>query len=164
MLLTTFVLIQSLSHLRLFPTPWAAPPQASLSFTVSQSFFKLTSMGSVMPSNLPLLSLVFPRIRIFSNESVLCTRWPKYQNFSFNISPSKEYSGLLSFRMDWFDIHAVQGTLKCLQHHSSKSLILQGSAFFMGQLPHLYMTPRKIIALTIWTFVGSGPLHNMTMN
>ena len=103
------------------------------------------------PSPLPS---IFPSIRVFSNESVLCIRWPKYWSFSFSGSPSNEYSGLISFRMDWFDLPAVQGTLKSLQHHSSKASILQRSAFFMVQLAHAYMTTGKTIALTTWTFVG----------
>ena len=128
------------------------------------------SIDSVMPSNLlilshPLLLLtsIFPRIRVFSNESVLCIRWPKYWSFSFSISPS-EYSGLISFRMDWLDLFSVQGTLKSLlQHHSSKASILQRSAFFVVQLSHSHMTTGKTIALTRWTFVGKvmSPLFNM---
>ena len=120
------------------------------------------SIESVLPSNHLILcrpfllpSSVFPSIRVFSNESVLLIRWPKYWSFSFSISPSNEYSGLISFRMDWLDLLAVQGTLKgLLQHHSSKTLILQGSAFFIVQLLHPYMTTGKTIALTRWTFVG----------
>ena len=123
---------------------------------------KLMSTESVMPSNhlilcrpLLLLPSIFPRIRVFSNESVLRIRWPKYWSFSFNISPSNEYSGLISFRIDWFDFLAVQGSLKnLLQHHSSKASILQCSAFFMVQLSHPYMTTGKTIALTRWTFVS----------
>ena len=133
--------------------------QASLSITNSQSLLKLKFIESVMPSNhLILLSLlllpsIFPSIRVFSNESVLHIRWPKY--WSFNISPSNEYSGLISLRNDWFDLLAVQGTLKSLlQHHSSKASILQRSAFFMVQLSHPYMTTGKTIAFTSWTFVG----------
>ena len=128
----------------------------------SRSLLKLMSIESVMPSNhlilcFPLLLLpsLFPSIRLFSNESVLHIRWPKYWNFSFNISPSNEYSGLISFRMDWFDLLAVQGTLKSLlQHHSSIESILWHSVFFMVQLLHPYMSTRKAIVLTIWTFVG----------
>ena len=128
----------------LFATPWAAPRQASLSITNSWSLLKFISIESVMPSNhlilcCPLLlpPSIFPRIRVFSNESVLCIRWPKYWSFSFSISPSNEYSGLISFRMDWLDLLAVQGTLKSLlQHHSSKASILQCSAFFIVQLSH----------------------------
>ena len=136
-------------------TPWTAECQASLSITNSQSLLKFMSTDSVMPSNhlilcLPLLLLhsIFPSIRVFSNESVLCIRWPKY--YSFSISLSKEYSGLISFRIDWFDLFAVQGTLKSLlQHHSSKASILWCSAFFTVQLSHAYMTTEKTIALTI---------------
>ena len=124
-------------------------------------FLKFMSIESVMPSNhlilchpLFLLPSVFPRIRIFSNESVFCIRWPKYWSFSFSISPSNEYSGLISFRIDWLGLLAVQGTLKSLQHHSSKAVILQHSAFFMVQLSHPYMTTGKAIALTRYTFVG----------
>ena len=127
-----FVVVQSLNHVQLFATPWTAARQASLSFTISQSSLKLMSIESVMPSNhlilcrlLPRLPSIFPSIRIFSNESVLCIRWPKHRSFSFSISPFKEYSGLISFRMDWLDLFAVQGTLKSLlQHHSSKASIL----------------------------------------
>ena len=132
--------------------------QTSLSFTISQSLLKLTSIESVIqPSHLPLLLLpsMFPSIRLFSNESVLHIRWPKYWSFSFNISSSNEYSGLISFRIDWLDLLAVQGTLKSLlQHHSSKASILHCSAFFMVQLSHPYMTIGKTIALTRWTFVS----------
>ena len=128
--------------------PWTAAHQASLSITNSQSLLKLMSVESVMPSNhlilccpLLLLSSIFPSIRVFSNESVLCIRWPKYWSFSFSVSPSNEYLGLLSFRIDWFDFLVVQGTLKSLhQHHSLKVLVLQCSVFFMVQLSHLYMT------------------------
>ena len=130
--------VQSLSHVWLFVTPWTAACQASLSITNSWSLLKLTSIESVMPSNhlilccpLLLLPLVFPSIRVFSNKSVLHIRWPKYWSFSFSISPSNEYSGLISFRMDWFDLLAVQETLKSLlRHHSSKASILWHSAFF----------------------------------
>ena len=136
--------------------------QASLSITNSQSLLKLMSIKSVMPSNhlilchlLLLLPSILPRIRVFYNESVLCIRWPKYWSFSFIISPSSEYSGLISFRMDWLDVFAVQGTLKSLlQHHSSKASILQRAAFFIVQLSHPYMTTGKAIALTRWAFVG----------
>ena len=136
--------------------------QASLSITNSWSLLKLISMESVMPSNhlilcrpLLLLPSIFPSIRFFSNESVLCIRWPKYWSFSFSISPSNEYSGLISFRMDWLDLLAVQETLKSLlQHYSSKASILLCSAFFIVQLSYPYMTTRKTIALTRWTFVG----------
>ena len=153
---------QSLSHVRLFANPWTAARQASLSITNSRSLLKLMSIESVMPSNhlifcnpLLLPPSIFPSIRVFSNESVLHIRWPKYWSFSFSISPSNEYSGLISFRMDRLDLLAVQGTLKSLlQHHSSKASILQHSAFFIVQLSHPYMTPGKTIALTRWTFVG----------
>ena len=154
--------VQSLSHGWLFATSWTAAHQASLSITNSRSLLKLTSIESVMPSNyfilchpLLLLPSTYPRIKVFSNESVLHIRWPKYWRFSFSISPSNEYSGLISFRMDWLDLLAVQGTLKSLlQHHSSKASILWCSAFFVVQLSHPYMTTRKTIALTRWTFVG----------
>ena len=136
--------------------------QASLSITNSRSSLKLMSIESVMPSNhlilchpLLLLPSIFPSIRVFSNESALRIRWPKYWSFSFNISPSNEHPGLISLRMDWLDLLAVQGTLKSLlQHHSSKASILQGSAFFIVQLSHTYMTTGKTIALTRRTFVG----------
>ena len=143
-------------------TPWTAECQASLSNTNSQSLLKLMSIESVMPSNYlilchPLLLLppIRPSIRVFSNESLLHIRWPKYWSFSFSISPFNEYSGLISFRMDWLDLPAVQGSLKSLlQHHSSKASILLHSAFFIVQLSHPYMTSRKTIALTRWIFVG----------
>ena len=124
-------------------TPWTAALQASLSFTISQNLLKLMSIESVMPSNYLILyrPLIFPNIRVFSNESALCIRWLKYWSFSFNISPSNEHPGLISFRMDWLDLLAVQGTLKSLlQHHSSKASILRCSAFFIVQLSHPYMT------------------------
>ena len=154
--------VQLLSCVRLFATPWTAACQASLSITNSWSLLKLTSVKSVMPSNhlilchpLLLLPSIFPSIRVFSNESVLRIRWPKYWSFSFSISPSNEYSALISFRIDWLDPLAVQGTLKSLlQHHSAKASILLSSAFFMVQLSHPYMTTGKTIALTIWTFVN----------
>ena len=143
-------------------TPWTTACQASLSITNSWSLPKPMPIKSVMPSNHLifchpplLLSSIFPSIRVFSNESALRIRLPKYWSFSFNISPSNEHPGLISFRMDWLDILAVQGTLKSLlQHHSSKASILQGSAFFIVQLSHPYMTTGKTIALTRWTFVG----------
>ena len=136
-----FSSVQSLSHVRLFETPWTAARQASLSITNSWSLLKLMFIESVRPSNhlilchpLLLPPSIFPRIRVFSNESVLCIRWPKYWSFSFSISPSNEYSLLISFRMDWFDLLAVQGILKSLlQHHSSKASVLWCSAFFMVQ-------------------------------
>ena len=141
--------------------PWTAAYQASLSVTNSWSLLKLTSIELVMPSNhlipcLPLLlpPSIFPSIRVFSNESVLCIRWPKYWSVCFSISPSNEYSGLISFRIDWLDLLAGQGTLKgLLQLHSPKASILQCSAFFILQLSHPYMTTGKTIALTRWTFV-----------
>ena len=151
-----FSSVQSLSHVWLLATQWTAARQASLSITNSQSLLKLRSIMSVMPSNhlilchpLLLLPSIFPSIRIFSNGSVFCTRWPKYWSFSFSISPSNEYSGLISFRMDWLDLLEVQGTLKSLlQYYSSKPSILQCSAFFIVQLTHPYMTTGKTIALT----------------
>ena len=151
--------------------PWTAACQVSLSITNSHSLLKLISIGSVMPSNhlilcrpLLLLPSIFPSIRVFSNESALCIRWPKYCSFSFNFSPSNEYSGLISFRMDWLDLLTVQGTRKSLlQHHSSKTSILQHSAFFIVQLSHPYMTTGKTIALTRQTFVDKvmSVLFNM---
>ena len=143
-------------------TPWTAACLASLSFTISQSFLKLMSIESVMPSNhlilcCPLLFLpaILPSIRIFCNESALCIRWPKYWSFSFKISPSNDDSGLIPFRTDWFNLPAVQEYLKSLlQQHSSKVPILQHSAFFRVQLSHPYMTTGKTIALTRWIFVG----------
>ena len=157
-----FSSVQSLSHVQLFATPWTAARQASLSITNSWSLPKLISIESVMPSNhlilchsLLLLPSVFPSIRVFSDESALHIRWPKYWSFSFNISPSNEYSGLISFRMDWLYLLAVQGTLKSLlQHQNSKASILRHSAFFIVQLSHPYMTTVKSIALTRQTFVG----------
>ena len=154
--------VQSLSHVWFFATPWIAARQASLSITNSQSSLKLTSIDLVMPSShliicrpLFLLPPIPPSIRVFSNESTLRMRWPKYWSFSFNIIPSKEHPGMISFRMDWLDLLAVQGALKSLlQHHSSKASILRRSAFFMVQLSHPYMTTGKTIALTRWTFVG----------
>ena len=157
-----FSSVQLLSHVQLFATPWTAACQASLSITNSQSLLKLMSIELVMPSihlilchPLLLLPSIFPGIRVFSNESVLPIRWPKYWSFSFSISPCNEYSGLTSFRMDWLDLLAVQGTLKnLLQHHSSKASILQCSAFFIVQLSHPYVNTKKTIALTRWTFAG----------
>ena len=156
-----FSLVQLLSIVWLFATPWIVARQASLSITNSCSL-KLLSIESVMPSNhlilcRPLLlpPSIFPSIRVFSNESVLRIRWPKYCSFSFNISPSNEYPGLISFRMDWLDLLAVQGTLTSLiQHHNSKVSLLWCSAFFIVQLSHSSMTTGKTIALTRWTFVG----------
>ena len=156
-----FSSVQSLSRVWLFATPWISACQASLSITNSRSSLRLTSIESVMPSShlilcLPLLlHPIPPSIRVFSNESTLCMRRPKYWSFSFSIIPSKEIPGLISFRMDWLDLLAIQGTLKSLlQHHSSKASILRLSAFFTVQLSHLYMTTGKTIALTRWTFVG----------
>ena len=155
MLLIQFGSIQLLSHVRLFATPWTAACQASLSINNYQSLLKLMSIESVMPSNhlilcwLLLLPSIFPSIRVFSGESALRIKWPKYWSISLSISPSKEYSGLISFRMDWLDLLAVQTTLRSLlQHHSSKASILQRSAFFIVQLSHPYMTTGKTIALT----------------
>jgi hypothetical protein len=150
------------SHVRLFAIPWTAAHQASLSIAISRSLVKLMSIESVMPSNhfilcCPLLlpPSIFPSIRVFSNESALHLRWWKYWSFSFNIRPSNEHPGLISFKMDWLDLLAVQGTLKSLlQHHSSKASILQHSAFFTVQLSHPYMTTGKPLALTRRTFVG----------
>ena len=148
--------VQSLSRVQLFVTPWTAAHQTSLPIINSQNLLRLMSIESVMSSNhlilcwpRLLLTSIFPIIRVFSNESVLRIRWPKYWSFSFSISPSNEYSGLISFRMDWFDPLAVQGILKSLlQHYSSKASILPHSAFFMVQLSHPYMTTGKTIALT----------------
>ena len=156
-----FSSVQSLSHVRICVTPWTAARQASLSTTNSQTLLKLMSIKSVIPSNnlilcypLFLLPSIFPSIRVFCKESVLCTRWPKYWSFSFNISPSNEYSGLISFRMDWLDLLAVQGTLKSLLHHNFKASVPQHSGFFMVQFSRPYMTTGKTIVLTKRTFVG----------
>ena len=156
-----FSSVQSLSRVRLFVTPWVTARQASLSITNSWSSLKLMSIKSVMPSSHHILcrSLLLPpippSIRVFSNESTLRMRWPKYWSFSFSISPSKEHPELISFGMDWLDLLAVQETLKSLlQHHSSKASILQRSAFFTVQLSHPYIITGKTIALTRWTFVG----------
>ena len=161
----------SVSHVQLFETPWTAAHQASPSITNSWSSLKLMSTESVMPSNhlilchpLLLLPSIFPSIRVFSSESVLCIKWTKYWSFCFSISPSNEDSGLISFRMDWLDLLAVQGTRKSfLQYHSSKALILRCSAFFIVQLSYPYMTTGKTIALTRRTFVGkmTSLLFNM---
>ena len=162
-----FSSVQSLSRVWLFVAPWIAACQASLSITNSQRSLKLRSIESVMPSShlilcLPLLLLptILPIIRVFSNESTLCMRWPEYWSFSFSISPSQdfqsfpEHPGLISLRMDWLNLLAVRGTLKSLlQHHSSKASVLWHSAFFMVQLSHPYMTTGKTIAWTRWTFV-----------
>ena len=159
----TKVSVQSLSHAWLFVIPWTTANQASLSVTNSWSLLKLMSIELVMPSNhlilcspLLLLRSIFPSIRVFSNESFLCIRWPKYWNFSFSISPANEYSGLIPFRMDWLDLHVVQETLNSLQHHSSKASILPRSAFFIVQLSHPYRTTGKTIALTKQTFAGKS--------
>ena len=158
-----FSSVESLSHVQLFVTPWTAAVQASLSITNSQSLLKLMSIELVMTSNhlilcqLLLWHSIFPSIKVFSNGSVLCIKWPKYWSFSFSISPFNEYSGLISYRMEWLDLLAVQGTLKSLlQHHSSKASILWHSAFFMVQLSHPYMTAGKTLGLARWTFVGKG--------
>ena len=158
--LVQFSSVHSLSHVQLFVTPWTTAHQASLSITNSGSLLKLMSVELVMPSNhlilcrpLLLLPSIFPSIRVFSNESVLHIRWPKYWSFSFSISPSKEHPGLISFRMDWLDLLEVQGTLKS-QHHCSKASVLWRSAFFIVQLSHPHKTTGKTIALTRWKFVG----------
>ena len=153
---------RSKSHVQLFATPWITARQATLSIINSRSALKLMSMESVMPSRhlilcRPLLCLtpIPPSIRVFSNESTLCIRWPKYWSFSFSISPSKEHPGLISFRTDWLDLLVVQGTrTSLLQHHSSKASILRRSAFFTVQLSHSYMTTGKTIALTRWTLLA----------
>ena len=158
------ITVLQFSHtvVRLFATPWTAASKASLSITNTRSLLKLMSIELVMPSKhlilccpLLLLPSIFPSIRVFSNESVLHISWPKYWRFSFSICPSDEYPGLISFRMDWLDLLAVQGTLKGrLQHHSSKASILRLSAFFIVQLSHPYMTTEKTIALTRQTSVS----------
>ena len=153
--------VQLLSHDQLFATPWTIVCQVSLSITNSWSLYKLMSIESVMPSDhlilcCPLLlpPSIFPNTKFFSNESALCIRWPKYWSFGFNISPTNEHPGLISFRMDWLDLLAVQGTLKSLlQHRNSKASILQHSTFFTVQLSHPYVTTGKTIALTRGTFV-----------
>ena len=154
--------VQSLSRVWLFETPWTAARQASLSITNSWSLLKFMSIELVMPSNHlilchPLLPpSTFLSIRVFSSASVLCITWPKYWSFSFSISPSDEYSGLISFRIDWFDLLAVQETFKSLlQYHSSKASILHCSAFFVVQLAHPYTTTGKTIALTRWSLDGA---------
>ena len=155
--------VQSLSRVWLFAIPWTAAREASLSFTNCRSLPKPMSIELVMPSNhlilcrsLLLLPSIFPSFRVFSNESALRIRWPKYWSFSFNISPSSEHPGLIWFRLDWLDLLAVQGTLKSLlQYHSSKASILRCSAFFIVQLSHPYMTTGKTVALIRWTFVDN---------
>ena len=157
-----FSSVQLLSHAQPFVTPWTAAHQASLSITNSCRLLKLMSIESLMPFNnlilcchLLLLPSIFPNIRVFSNELVFCIRWPKYWSFSFSISPSSEYSALISVRMDWFDLLAAQRTLKCLlQHHSQKASVFWHSAIFIAQLSHPYMTTGKTKDLTRWTFVG----------
>ena len=159
-LMLTFVVVQSLSCVQPFATPAAC--QDSLSFTISWSLLKPMSIELVMPSNhlilchpLLLLPSILPCIRVFSSVLVLHIRWPKYWSFSFSIRPSNEYSGLISFSTNWFDLLEVQGTLKSLQHHSSKASIIWCSAFFMVQLSYPYVTTGKTIASTIQTFVGN---------
>ena len=160
LIVVIIVFVQSLCRIQLSATPWTIAHQAPLSSTISRSLLKFTSIELAVLSNhlilchpLLLLPSIIPDISIFSNESALCIRWPKY--WSFSVSPSNEYSRLISFRIDWFDLLAVQGTLKSLlQHHSLKASILWRSVFFMVQLSHLYMITRKMRALTIWTFVG----------
>ena len=157
-----FIVVQSFSHVSLFATPWTAACQVSLSFTISWSLLKFMSIELVMSPNhfilchlLLFLPSIFPSIRVFSNEMALHIRWPKYWSFSFSISSSNDYSGLISFRIDWFDRLAVWGTLKSLlQHNSSKASVLQRPPLFMAQLLHPYMTTGKSIALTRWTSVG----------
>ena len=160
--LSRFSSVQSLSYVWLFVTPLLASSKASLSITNSWSLLKLMSIELVMPNNhlslcypLLLLLFIFPSIRVFSNESALHIRWLNYWSFSFSVSPSDEYSGLILFRIDWFVLFVVQGTLKCLlQHDSSKASTLQCSAFFIVQLSHPYMTPGETVSLTWWTFVS----------
>ena len=156
-----FSSVQLLSRVQLFPTPWTATRQASLFITNFQSLLKLMLTESVMPSNhlilcrpLLLLPSIFPSIRVFSNESALCIRWPKYWSSSFNISPSSDYSGLIFFRIDWLDLLAVQGTLKSLLQHRSSKATIQQSVFLIVQLLHPCMTTGKTIALSRWIFVG----------
>ena len=157
-----FIVVQSFSHVWLFATPWTAACQVSLSFTISWSLLKFMSIELVMSPNhfilchlLLFLPSIFPSIRVFSNEMALRIRWPKYWSFSFSISSSNDYSGLISFRIDRFDRLAVWGTLKSLlQHNSSKASVLQRPPLFMAQLLHPYMTTGKSIALTRWTSVG----------
>ena len=157
-----FSSVQSLSHVWIFATPWIIAHKSSLSITNSQRLFKCMSIETVMPSNhlifcypLHLPPSIFPGIRVFSNESLLRIRWPNYWSFSFNVSPSNEYSGLISFRVDWLDLLAVQGTLKSLfQHHSSKASILWHSAFFIVQLSHPHWTTWNTIALNRQTLLA----------
>ena len=154
-----FCSVRSLSSVRVFATPWTTARQASLSITNSWSLLKLMSIEFVMPSNHLILGLlprsIIPSNKVFFSELALHIRWPKYWSFSFSINPSNEYSGLISFRIDWLNLLAVQGTLKSLlQHHSSKASIFQHSAFFILQLSHPYMTTGKTITLTRWTFIS----------
>ena len=168
-ILCRYVVVQSVSHVWLFATPWTAACQTSLFITISQSLFRFLSIELVMPSNhvilchpLLLLRSIFPSIRVFSNESDLHLSWPYYWRFSFSISPSNEYSGLISFRINWFYLPAVQGTLKSLiPHHSSKASILLHSAFFIVQLSHPYITTGKTLALTdlCWQSNVSAPQY-----
>ena len=161
-IIITISSVQLLSRVWFFVTPWTVARQASLSFANSWSFLKLMSIASAKPSShlilyhpLLLPPSIFPSIRVFPKESVLCIRWPEYWSFSFSISLSYEYSGLISFRMDWLDFLYVRGTLKSLlRHHSSNASVLQHSAFFVAQLSHPYITTGKTIALTRWAFVG----------
>ena len=154
------IVVHSLSRVQLSVTPWTAARQASLSSLSLLELLSIESVGEAIQPSHPLsppspLALNLPSIRVFSNESGLCIRWPNYWSFNFSNSPSSEYSGLISFRIEWLDLLAVQGTLKSLlQHHSSKASILQRSAFFMVQFLHPCMTTGKTIALTTWTFVG----------
>ena len=158
-----FAVVQLLSHVQLFVTPWTAASQVFLSFTISQSLLKLMSIELVMLYNhlvlchpLLFLPLIFPSIRVFFNKLAVCIRWPKYWSFSLSIKSSNEYSGLISFRIDWFDLVAVQGTLKSLlQHHSSKASILWRSAFLMVRLSHPQVTTGKTIDLTIYETTGN---------
>ena len=162
MLKTKSLFVVLFSHIQLFVIPWTIAHQAFMSFTLSQSLLKLMSIELVILFNhlilwhpLLLLSSIFPNIRNFSNESTFHIRWSNYWSFSFIISLSNEYSGLISFRIDWFYLLVVQGTLKSLlQHHSSKASVLWHSAFFMPQLSHPYITAGKTVSLTIWTFMG----------
>ena len=170
-MISSMASVQLSSRVQLFATPWTAAHQASLSIISSQNLLRLMSIELVMPSNdlilchpLLLLLPVLPSIRVFSNESTIRMRWPKYWSFSFSISPSSEHPGLISFRMDWLNLLEVQGTLRSLlQHHSSKTSILHHSVFFIVQLSHPYMTTGKTIALTRRTFVGKvmSVLFNM---
>ena len=160
----SFVVVQLLNHVQHFVSPWTAAHQASLSFTIFQSLLRLMSIELVMLSNHLilccrhlLLPSIFPSIRVVSNELALCTRWPKYWSFSFSISPSCEYSGLISFGIDWFDLLPFQGILKSLfQYHSWKESILQMLNLLYGPILYPYMTTGKTIALTIWTFLSSN--------